>query len=83
MGHEKDALRFLHELVHFTDRFLLETHISHRERLVNNEDIGADIHGNRKRETYRHPARVRFHGLVNEIAKFRKINDALENRVDV
>ena len=52
--------------------------ISHREDLVDNQDVGIDVHGDGKGQPHVHAARVRAEGLMDEIADSGEFDDFVE-----
>ena len=71
------------KFIHSLHALFLERKISNRERLVDNEDVGAYHCRNRKRETYIHARRVGLYRPVYKLAKLRELDDVFFERSDV
>ena len=57
------------------DALLLEVAVAHRERLVDDQDVGLDLRGDREAEAHRHAGRIGLHRLVDEFVELAEGDD--------
>src|SRR6185295_2653670 len=54
---------------------LLEIAVAHRERLVDDQDVGLDLRRDREAQAHRHAGRVDLDRLVDEVAELAELED--------
>ena len=72
---EEDRLPLLLELADLVDALLLKVAVADRQRLVDDEDVGIDVDGDRERQPHVHAGRVRLHRPVEERAELGELQD--------
>ena len=77
VAHDQDRPRLGAELAHLPERLAPEARVADRQRLVDQEDVGLHVDGDREREPAVHPGRVRAHRHVHELAKLGELRDLL------
>ena len=83
MGDEQNGDALLPQFVNFAHTALAEVDVADRQGFVHDQDFGIDMDGDREGQADRHAARVRFHGLVDEVADLGKLFNLLEFPVHV
>ena len=56
MGHKKNSLSLLFELLKLVITLGLEEYVTYRQSLIDNKDLRVNIYGNRKGKTHEHTA---------------------------
>ncbi len=69
-----------HDPVH---ALALERLVADREDLVEQQDVGVEVHGEREPEAHVHPRRVRAHGQVDEALELGELDDVVERVADL
>ena len=64
---------------HVGGAFALEGHVADREDLVDQQDVGVHVRGDRVRETRLHPGAIGLHRRVDEVAELREIDGRVEH----
>jgi hypothetical protein len=75
---ENDCHTIALELLHATDAFLLECHVSDGQHFVDDQHLRVEVCRNRKPQPGVHPTRITFHGSVNEFGDAGEIDDLVE-----
>ena len=66
------------ELLHPPEALLLELGVADREHLVDEQDLGLEVRGDRERQAHVHAARVALHGRVEELLEPGELDDLVE-----
>ena len=75
MAHEHDRRPPPLHLSNAVEALALERRVADGERLVDEQDVGVDVHRDGEREPHHHPARIELHRLVDEFADAREAFD--------
>ena len=75
---EEDRDPLFLELQHPLDAALLKPHVADAEHLVDQEDVGLEVRGDREPETRVHPRRVALHRRVDELRQAGELDDLVE-----
>src|SRR6185369_7530605 len=70
-------------LLDLGDALLGELLVADGEHLVDEQDVGIDVHGDGESEADVHAGRVSLHRLIEEVADAGEFDDAIEARVDL
>ena len=79
MGDEENRPAFLLELLDPLDALALEGFVADRQHLVDQEDVGLDVHGDRETQAYVHARRVVPHLHVDEPLELGERDDLVED----
>ena len=60
-----------------------EERVAHRQRLVDDQDVGVDVGHHSECQADHHPARIGLDRLVDELADVGELDDAVVARVDL
>ena len=71
------------EILQILQAFLLEIGVAHRQRFVDDQYVGIDVGGDGETEPERHTGRIDAQRMVEEVAKFRELHDALQFLLNV
>jgi hypothetical protein len=83
MGDEQDRATFALELLDAFEALALERLVTDGEHLVDEEDVGVDVHRHREPEPDVHARRVVAHLHVDELLELRERHDLVEHTRDV
>ena len=76
--HEEDRAASGPDLADAVHALRLETLVTHREHLVDDEDLGVHVGGDREAEARVHAGAVVLHRHVDELAELAELDDAVE-----
>ena len=80
VGDDHDRASLVLELVHPVEALALERLVADGEHLVDEQDVGIDVHGDREAEPHVHARRVVLHLLVDEPLELGELDDVVEPR---
>ena len=83
VGDENDRQPARPERVNFSHALVSEISISHRERLIHQQQFRIHVDRNRECQPHHHAARIGFHWLVDKIPYFREVFDLAISPVDL
>ena len=83
VGHDHDGAALVLELMHTVEALALEGLVADGEHLVDEQNVGIDVHGDREAEAHVHARGVVLHLLVDEPLELGELDDVVEPRVDV
>ena len=66
------------EVLHPPEAAPLELGVAHGQHLVDEQDLGLEVRGDREREPHVHAARVALHGRVDELLDAGELDDLVE-----
>ena len=66
------------EVLHAAEAAPLELRVADREHLVDEQDLGLEVRGDREREPHVHAARVALHRRVDELLDPGELDDLVE-----
>ena len=78
---EEDRLALLLEEADPVDALVLERGVPDGQDLVDDEDVGVDVHGDREPQPDVHARRVVLDGVVDELAQLAELDDLVEQPV--
>ena len=81
--HQDDGDAELLELAQLVQALALERLVTHREGLVDEDDLGVEVHRDRDAEPHVHARRVVADGHVDEALELGEGDDRVEARLDV
>ena len=68
----------LPKLLHAAEAAALELRVADRQHLVDEQDLGLEVRGDREREAHVHAARVALDGRVDELLDSGELDDLVE-----
>ena len=80
---EKHGPAFRSHVSHLPEALLLECNVADGQHLVDNQDLGLEVRGDREAEADFHPARVALHRRVEEAFDVGEGDDLVEAAVDL
>ena len=72
MAHEDDCFALFLKLLDAPNAPVLKDRVAHRQSLVHQQQVRVDVNGGGERQADKHAARVRLHGLIDEVADLGK-----------
>jgi hypothetical protein len=81
--HEQQGGAVTGEPFHALETALLEQRVAHRQRLVDDQNIGLNAHLDGERQTHQHAAGIRLDRLIDELADVGEGGDVVEARADL
>ena len=83
VGDEHDRAAVALELAHPVDAPLLERLVAHGEHLVDQQDLGIDVHGDREPQPHEHARGVELHLVVHEVLELGERDDVVVDALGV
>ena len=83
VGDEHDRAAVALELAHAVDAALLERLVAHREHLVDQQDLGVDVHRHGEAEPHEHARGVELHLVVHEVRELGEGHDVVVDALGV
>ena len=83
MAYKDDGDALLAQLVDLPHAALREIDVADRQRFVDDQDLGVELHGDGERQPNDHAARIGFERLVDELADLGERQDVVEFRFDL
>src|SRR5204863_6154928 len=78
VGNEQDCPAALAHFIHLPETLLLESHVTYGQHLIDHQDFGVQVSGNRKSKPDVHAAGITLNGSVEKSVNFRKSDNLIE-----
>jgi hypothetical protein len=78
MAHQNDGFPTATEGSHLIVALLNESFVANRQNLIDEQNVGVGMHGDRKPQAHVHPHRIGLHGFIDECFQLGEADDIIE-----